>query len=85
MRIVVIGTSGAGRTTLGRTIALRLGVVHIELDVLNWQACGLQDSHGGEMHAFMRCRRRRHRPKHPQRPLIKTSVAAGQSARRKSQ
>ena len=38
MRIVVIGTSGAGKTTLARTIARRLDLVHIELDALNWQA-----------------------------------------------
>jgi len=38
MRIVVIGTSGAGKTTLARTIARRLRLVHIELDALNWQA-----------------------------------------------
>jgi adenylate kinase family enzyme len=38
MRIVVIGTSGAGKTTLARTIARRLDLVNIELDALNWQA-----------------------------------------------
>jgi len=39
MRIVVIGTSGAGKTTLARTIAQRCGLPHIELDAINWQAC----------------------------------------------
>ena len=38
MRIVVIGTSGAGKTKLARTIARRLQLSHIELDALNWQA-----------------------------------------------
>jgi adenylate kinase family enzyme len=38
MRIVVIGTSGTGKTTLARTIARRLELAHIELDALNWQA-----------------------------------------------
>jgi adenylate kinase family enzyme len=37
MRILVIGTSGAGKTTLARTIAQRLPLSHIELDALNWQ------------------------------------------------
>ena len=38
MRIVVIGTSGAGKTTLARRIAVRLNLSHIELDAINWQA-----------------------------------------------
>ena len=37
MRIVVIGTSGAGKTTLVRQISARLGLMHIELDAINWQ------------------------------------------------
>jgi hypothetical protein len=38
MRIVVIGTSGAGKTTLARRIAALLGMPHIELDAVNWQS-----------------------------------------------
>jgi adenylate kinase family enzyme len=37
MRIVVIGTSGAGKTTLARDIAARFTLPHIELDAVNWQ------------------------------------------------
>ena len=37
MRIVVIGASGAGKTTLARWIAGQLGLPHIELDAINWQ------------------------------------------------
>jgi adenylate kinase family enzyme len=37
MRIVVVGTSGAGKTTLARRIAIRLELPHIELDAINWQ------------------------------------------------
>ena len=37
MRIVVIGTSGAGKTTLARAIARQFRLPHIELDAINWQ------------------------------------------------
>lgn len=35
-RIVIIGTSCSGKTTLARTIAGILGVTHIELDAIHW-------------------------------------------------
>jgi adenylate kinase family enzyme len=34
---VVIGASGAGKTTLAREIATRFALPHIELDAINWQ------------------------------------------------
>jgi adenylate kinase family enzyme len=37
MRIVVIGTSGTGKTTLARELAGRFALPHIELDAINWQ------------------------------------------------
>jgi ABC-type taurine transport system ATPase subunit len=37
MRIVVVGTSGAGKTTLARKIAAVLELQHIELDAINWR------------------------------------------------
>jgi adenylate kinase family enzyme len=37
MRIVVVGTSGAGKTTLACRIAALLELPHIELDAINWQ------------------------------------------------
>ncbi len=38
MRIVVVGTSGAGKTALARRIAALLELPHIELDAINWQS-----------------------------------------------
>ena len=35
MRIVVVGTSGAGKTALTRRIAALLELPHIELDAIN--------------------------------------------------
>jgi adenylate kinase family enzyme len=37
MRVVVIGMSGAGKTTLAREIATRFAQAHIDLDAINWQ------------------------------------------------
>ena len=36
-RLVVVGTSGAGKTTVAGQLALILGVRHIELDSLHWE------------------------------------------------
>ena len=35
-RIYIIGLSGCGKTTLGRQLAQRFGLQHIEIDALNW-------------------------------------------------
>ena len=35
-RVVVVGTSCSGKTTLARRLAATLGAPHIELDVLHW-------------------------------------------------
>jgi len=37
-RIQVLGTSGAGKTTLARDVSRLLGFAHVELDAIHWQA-----------------------------------------------
>jgi adenylate kinase family enzyme len=36
-RIVVVGTSGTGKTTLAGQLAALLGCLHIEMDAIHWQ------------------------------------------------
>jgi adenylate kinase family enzyme len=38
VRIAVVGTTGSGKTTLAKALAVQLTLPHIELDALNWQA-----------------------------------------------
>lgn len=37
MRIVVVGTSGSGKTTMAKRLGRELGLPAIELDAINWQ------------------------------------------------
>jgi adenylate kinase family enzyme len=37
-RIVVIGSTGTGKSTLAKQVAARLGCNHVELDSLHWEA-----------------------------------------------
>ena len=36
-RIVIVGTTGTGKTTFAGHLAGRLGVPHVELDALHWE------------------------------------------------
>jgi adenylate kinase family enzyme len=38
MRVAVMGISGSGKSTLAKRLSAVLGVPHIELDAINWQA-----------------------------------------------
>jgi adenylate kinase family enzyme len=53
MRIAVVGTSGVGKTTLGRTLAQQLGIPFVELDAINWQA-GWRDLNTHDPEEFQR-------------------------------
>lgn len=35
-RIVVLGTTGSGKTTLAKAIGSRLGILYFEMDALHW-------------------------------------------------
>ena len=53
MRVSVIGTSGSGKTTFAAELARRLGVRHIDLDAINWQA-GWRDLNAHDPAEFRR-------------------------------
>lgn len=56
MRVSVVGTSGAGKTTLAMRIARETGCARIELDAINWQA-GWRDLQTHDPEEFKRCTR----------------------------
>jgi adenylate kinase family enzyme len=53
MRLVVVGCSGSGKTTMARALARACDLPFIELDAVNWQA-GWRDLAGQEPEEFFR-------------------------------
>jgi adenylate kinase family enzyme len=53
MRIAVVGTTGSGKTTLTKALAVQLTLPYIELDALNWQA-GWRDLSRTDPEEFIR-------------------------------
>jgi adenylate kinase family enzyme len=45
-RVIIIGSSNAGKSTLGSQLAQRLGVPFIELDALHWEPGWREAEHG---------------------------------------
>jgi len=53
MRIVVVGTSGSGKTTMAKALSKALGLPRVELDAVNWQP-GWRDIANHEPAEFIR-------------------------------
>jgi len=53
MRVVVVGTSGSGKSTFARQLGAALGAPALELDAINWQA-GWRDLNSHDPDEFIR-------------------------------
>ena len=53
MRVAVLGTSGAGKSTFAASLAGEIGAPHVELDAINWQA-GWRDLNSHDPEEFVR-------------------------------
>jgi adenylate kinase family enzyme len=53
MRIVVVGSSGSGKSTFAQQLVKEFGLEHIELDAINWQA-GWRDLNTHDVDEFKR-------------------------------
>jgi adenylate kinase family enzyme len=53
MRVVVVGTSGSGKSTFARRLGAAIGAPALELDAINWQA-GWRDLNTHDPEEFVR-------------------------------
>jgi len=53
MRVVVVGTSGSGKSTFARRLAVAIGAQPLELDAINWQP-GWRDLNTHDADEFVR-------------------------------
>jgi adenylate kinase family enzyme len=53
MRVVVVGTSGSGKSTFARQLGAAIGATPLELDAINWQA-GWRDLNTHDPDEFIR-------------------------------
>ena len=53
MRVIVVGTSGSGKSTFARRLAAAIGAPAIELDAINWQP-GWRDLNTQDPQEFVR-------------------------------
>lgn len=52
LRVLVIGTSGSGKSTFAEKLAGEAGIAHLELDLINWRP-GWYDRSNEETEAFL--------------------------------
>ncbi|MFN8732438.1 MAG: AAA family ATPase [Hyphomonadaceae bacterium] len=52
LRVLVIGTSGSGKSTFAERLAREAGIAHLELDQMNWRP-GWYDRSTEEPEAFL--------------------------------
>jgi adenylate kinase family enzyme len=48
-RILIYGNSGSGKTTMARAVAVELGLEHLDLDLIAWEAAGERRSVDGSV------------------------------------
>jgi adenylate kinase family enzyme len=52
-RILIYGNSGSGKTTMARAVAAELGLEHLDLDLIAWDAPGERRSPAASVAMFL--------------------------------